>query len=191
MCPPPLPPEVAENRRGPQTHTRLEMRASHQPSNRSTRGRGIPAPPAQAPDGNAPQSVPTVAPPSLPPAVAEARMHPNATAAGDASSAPVSASMPATSQYPGQNEAIAQLRQRPIAPRLRGGSLISNLRRERVFSLSYFGEVCRGAPPGASRRPLPEAESEEGRTMASESGQAVRRISYIAKCFARIATPDG
>ena len=118
-------------------------------------------------------------------------MHSNATADGDESSASVSASKLAAPRYPGQNGAIGQMRQRPIAPRMRGGSLLSNSRRERAFPLSHFGEVCRNAPLDASRRPSTEAESEEGRTMEANRGQAVPRISYIAKCFARIATPDG
>ena len=163
----PLPPAVAENRKGPHTHTRLEMRVSHQSANRGNRRRGIPLP-AQASDGNAPQSAPTVAAPSLQPEVAEARMRPNATATGEESSASVSAFMLATPRYPGQNAASAQMRQRPVAPRKRARSLISNLRRERVFSLSLFCEVWRNAPPGASRLSPEEVESVEGRTMIAK-----------------------
>ena len=96
-------------------------------------------------------------------------MHSNATAAGDESSASVSASMLATPRYPGQNGAIAQLRQRPIAPRIRGGRLMSNSRRERVFPLSHFGEVCRNAPPGENLLSLAEVEPEVERTSIAKA----------------------
>ena len=40
----PLPPAVAEGRKGPHLHTRLGMRASHQSANRGNRRRGLPPP---------------------------------------------------------------------------------------------------------------------------------------------------
>ena len=89
--------------------------------------------PSQASAGDASQSAPTVASLLQLPTVVEARMRPNATSTGDESSASASASTSATPQYSGQNGAGPQLRQRSIAPRIRGVIPLGNSRRERVF----------------------------------------------------------
>ena len=161
---PPLPPEVAENNRGPQTHTRLEMRVSHQSSNRGNRRRGIPPPGA----GVRWQRPPIRTDRRSPLTTASSRGGTNALKRNrgwrrefrisqrfNVSDATVS--WPEWGQRPTETEAHRA--------RIRGGCLLSNSRRERVISLSHFGEVCRNAPPGANRLSPAAVKSEEGRAM--------------------------
>ena len=91
-------------------------------------------------------------------------MHSNATSAEDESSDAVSASMLATARNPGQNGANAQLRKRIVAPRKRGGSLVSNSIGERVFCIRIFARIAKTRRPAkvARRKQKPNRKKNGG-----------------------------
>ena len=98
-------------------------------------------------------------------------MHLNATAAGDDSSATVGASMLPTPRYPGQNGARAQQRHRPVAPRIRGGNLVSNSRRRRFPRFRFLRGLSRRV---ARRKSHVANRSRIGRRAGNDSQAAGR-----------------